>query len=86
VKQRRRALLKGFRAGLWTGLDRPSEADVAANLRAEVFGHKLPTASAEVDESERVTTLDQDAQWLVAMESRPVSVPEEDERVNMDDQ
>lgn len=44
AKERRRVLLKGFRAGLWAGADKPKLGDVAQVLRAELFGHSLPTA------------------------------------------
>jgi len=49
VKQRRRVLLKGFRAGLWAVADKPAMRDVAQTLRAELFGHALP---AMVDEDD----------------------------------
>jgi hypothetical protein len=78
VKQRRRAILKGFRAGFWAATGKPTQADVALTLRAELFGHPLPVVSAEVDESEWVSTMNEDAQWLMAMESGPRAAPEED--------
>lgn len=76
VKQRRRALLKGFRAGFWTASDKPTQALVAMTLRAELFGHPLPVACAEDDA--QATVDDGSDPWLVAMEAGPVSVPEED--------
>ena len=48
VKQRRRQLLKGFRAGLWTMADKPKLGELAQILRAELFGH--PLVAADDDE------------------------------------
>jgi hypothetical protein len=50
VKQRRRAILKGFRAGLWVRPGKPKLGDVAAMLRAELFGHALPVVADDEDE------------------------------------
>lgn len=50
VKQRRRAILKGYRAGLWTMANKPRLGDVALMLRAELFGHPLPVGHAIDDE------------------------------------
>lgn len=79
VKQRRRHILKGFRAGFWAAADKPSLPEVALALRAELFGHSLATISAEVDELERVAVDGGYDPWLVAMESGPRSAPEGDE-------
>jgi hypothetical protein len=49
AKQRRRLLLRGFRAGLWVGVDRPKLGELAQALRAELFGHPLPVAADEDD-------------------------------------
>ncbi|WP_458736935.1 hypothetical protein [Pseudomonas chlororaphis] len=64
AKQRRRVLLRGFRAGLWTGIDKPDMREVAQVLRAELFGHPLPVVSAEVDELEGVVVVNEDALWM----------------------
>lgn len=79
VRQRRRAILKGFRAGFWAAAGKPTQAEVAQVLRAELFGHPLPVACGEVDESEWISTLNEDALWMQAMESGPRSAPEDDE-------
>lgn len=50
TKQRRRLLLRGFRAGLWVMADHPDMDEVAQALRAELFGHKLPAAPDEENE------------------------------------
>lgn len=50
TKQRRRLLLRGFRAGLWVMVDRPDISEVAQVLRAELFGHRLPAAADEENE------------------------------------
>ena len=50
TKQRRRTLLKGFRAGLWAGADRPKLGELAQVLRAELFGHPLLLAATDDDE------------------------------------
>ncbi|MHC8395969.1 hypothetical protein ACYZT8_20375 [Pseudomonas sp. LB3P93] len=51
VKQRRRLLLRGFRAGFWVALERPGLEEVARTLRAELFGHPVVlVATAEEDD------------------------------------
>ncbi|QXI04586.1 hypothetical protein HU718_021445 [Pseudomonas tensinigenes] len=50
TKQRRRLLLRGFRAGLWVMADRPDLNEVAQALRAELFGHRLPAVADEENE------------------------------------
>lgn len=52
IKQRRRVLLKGFRAGLWAAAGKPKLGDVAQVLRAELFGH--PLAVGCVDEEDEL--------------------------------
>ncbi|MCY1466062.1 hypothetical protein D9M71_842930 [compost metagenome] len=49
MKQRRRLLLRGFRAGFWAAADKPRLGDVAQALRAELFGYSLPVAADEDD-------------------------------------
>lgn len=49
MKQRRRLILRGFRAGLWAAADKPRLGDVAQALRAELFGFPLPVAADEDD-------------------------------------
>lgn len=50
IKQRRRVLLKGFHAGLWTMADKPKLVELARVLRAEMFGHALLVVVEEDDE------------------------------------
>ena len=50
IKQRRRVLLKGFRAGLWTMADKPKLGELSRALRAELFGHALLMVGGEDDE------------------------------------
>lgn len=66
VKQRRRALLKGFRAGFWSGLDKPTQAEVAQALRAELFGHALPVTAVSAED-------DGCDPWLTVMEAGPTT-------------
>jgi hypothetical protein len=49
TKQRRRLILKGFRASLWAVVDKPGLHVVAQYLRAELFGYPL-TLPEEVED------------------------------------
>jgi dihydroxyacetone kinase len=51
VKQRRRTLLRGFRAGLWAAqAGKPKLGEIAQVLRAELFGHPLALVATDDDE------------------------------------
>ncbi|VVO32169.1 hypothetical protein [Pseudomonas fluorescens] len=66
-KQRRRAILRGFRAGFYSAIDKPTKAEVAALLRAELYGHPLPVTCVDDVQDDGCDP------WLMAMESGPTT-------------
>lgn len=49
AKQRRRQLLHGIRVGYWVAFGKPSQDEVVALLRAELFGHPLVLMTDEAE-------------------------------------